>query len=817
MKTLFKTFIVLAAVLVSTESFAARQSTSNIKGTVISASDNQPVGFATLAVMQMDSTIVTGVACDENGAYSVNNITAGNYILSASMIGYKTTCVNVTVSEPSQQIAPIAIAEDTQMLQSAVITEKVKLVEMKLDKIVVNVSQSAYANGSNALELMKKAPGVTIDKDGNVKLNGKSVAVWIDGRPSYLDGKSLEALLRATNSESIEKFELMDNPSSKYDAAGQGGIINIKTKKNLASGFNGSMGLGGGGMYFGDTDRGLWQQSYWLNLGLRTKKTNTFFSIYEGFYNTDIKLNNYLEMNTIGVDPLTFKQDATSLLANKYHNYNVKIGNDWFIDNKNTLGFIFYMPGDRTEMNTVFSDTKQYMNDALFQNADSDIKNLSKSLQYNANLNYTHIFDETKSSEMTVNLDYYRNGSSARNSQVDETVYTANPDEVYITNKNISTDQKYDIYSAKVDYQSVLWQKVMFESGAKWATSITDNRGDEIETGLPDVKSDFNYREHVGAAYFSMAGQFGEKFSAKFGLRGEYTNSFGDWLSAGTQTKRDYFNVFPTVYLGYMPKENWRLSLTYTRRIQRPNYSQLDPTKTYVDAHTYIVGNPDLLPSFGDNASASVGYGQYLSLTGGYQFMNNMLIQLPSYDEVGTEYLTWGNFGKQHMAFLSFNVSSLPITKWLDWTLSLVGLYTNATSELLESNNSSFGAKGYTEFTFNLPKDWKISLDANYQSPIAYGLYKTKTVFTSDFAVKKNLLDNRMTLSFRVDDLFRTQSNDLEIIGTAGTKSVISQKYYSQKAIFDITWNFGKAQQTRSRKVGNLDEMSRVGAGKQGL
>jgi len=810
MKKIFASIIIIAAsAICSMNAFAARQEMSSIKGSVISTSDNSPVGFATVAVMQMDSTIVTGIACDENGYYTINNLQKGDYILSASMIGYKTSYVNVTLRSAEEQIDPIYISEDSQMLQSAVVTEKVKLVEMKLDKVVMNVSQSAYAHGSNALDLMKKAPGVTIDKDGNVKLNGKSVQVWIDGRPSYLDGKSLEALLRSTNGESIDKFELMANPSAKYDAEGQGGIINIKTKKNLASGFNGSMGLGAGGFYFKDTNRAPWQESYWLNLGLRTKKTNTRFSIYEGFYNTDLKMDNNL---TLGPEGSVLRQEASSLLKNMYHNYNVKLTHDWFINDKNTVGAIFYAPGEYSCMTTDNSVTKQWYNDVLTQNTDTEIDDKSWSNQYNVNLNYTHVFDESRSAELTTNLDYYRNGARSLNFQDDITVLANDPDNKVITHQDINTNQIYDIYSAKVDYQTVVKQRFMLETGAKWAMSVTDNNGVETVTGMPNVNSDFLYRENIAAAYVSMAGQFSEKFSAKFGLRGEFTHSYGDWKSAGEVTKRHYFDLFPTAFLGYNPNENWRLGLSYTRRLKRPNYNQLDPTKTYVDASTYLIGNPDLLPSYSNDISLNVGFGQYLSFATGYQHESNILVQVPSFDNEGNELMYWNNYGKEHIVFTGFNVSALPITKWWDWTFSVTGMYLNAVLDDIEESNSKLGAQLYTDFTFNLPKDWKISCDAQYQSPMAYGLYKMRQTFTSNFSVKKNLLDNRMTLTFRVDDIFNSRNNNMDVLTpVSNSKLYIGQKYYSRKAIFDITWNFGKAQQTKTRKVGNLDEISRVG------
>lgn len=787
--------------------FAARQNTAQMSGQVKDEADGETLGWATVALMNADSTIVNGVSCDDKGAYTLQ-VSPGTYIMKVSLIGYNDYTRNVTLKNGENNMDVVYLTQDSQMLAGATVSEKVKLVEMKLDKLVMNVSQSAFAQGSNALELIKKAPGVTIDKDGNVKLNGKSVSVWIDGRPSYADGKSLESLLKSTNGESIDKFEIMEHPSSKYDASGQGGIINIKTKRNILAGLNGSMGLGGGGMHFKDISSTPWEQSYWLNLAYRTEKTNTFFNIYEGLENTPLRI-----VNQLNIPASELSQKGVTTLQNFSHNYNVKLGNDWFLDKKNTLGFILYVPGDYGTSKAENSVTEQMIAGARQMKSVSDISDFSKSIQYTANLNYTHVFDESLSSEITTNLDYYKNVGKEENTQDDESVFDAAPDVVIFSNQSITADKIYDIYSAKADFQSVIFQKFMFESGAKWALSVTDNHSKELRTMVPDQEVSFGYREHVGAAYFTVAGQLSPKITAKAGLRGEYTNSVGDWISAGTKTTRKYFDLFPTAFLGYNPNENWRFSASYTRRIDRPNYIQLNPTKTYMDSKTYLKGNPDMMPQYSHNSSLSVGYGQYLYLAAGMGNTKNVMSQVPSYESDGTQYFTFDNYGNQNLLHLSLGVSALPIGKWLQWTLNVVGLYVEASYEQLNTRTKSMGVQGYTELSFVLPKNWRIDWDANYSSPIHLALYKMRTMFSSDIAVKKSILEDKLTFTLSCNDVFRTLNNDLEINheGADGPNTVIAQKYYAQKVGLNVTWNFGKAKPTRQRNVGNLEEISRAG------
>jgi len=819
MKTIRTIMAAIATMLIFSSNAMAvkeRQGTSNISGTVIEAATGQPAAFATVAVLQLDSTVVTGLAADENGAWAMT-VQPGKYLLSVSLIGYKDVVMDLNAREGSVKLDPIALEEDAQMLEGAKLTERQALVEMKIDKIVMNVSQSAFAQGTTALELLKKAPGVTIDKDGNVKLNGKSVSVWIDGRPSHLDGKSLEAMLRSTEGGNIDKFELMDNPSAKYDAAGQGGIINIKTKKNFKAGFSGDLGFNGGGMYFGDIENAVMKGSAWTNLSYRTDKGHTFMNLYGGLEETGITIDNELTFDT---EAGRLMQDAESLYKNRYQNYNIKFGHDWFINPKNTIGFIATLPGSRSYMGGFDKDkassfTTQKLDGVLIDNVDSRVDDSDHDTQFSGNVNYTHIFDETRSSEITANIDYYRTSGSTINRIYDVKTY---PELMPETHRFVDTDNTVDIYSAKLDYQSVLWGKAMFEAGGKWALSMTDNNMLLTQSGVADINTFFNYREHIGALYSTLSMQLSPKLSGKVGLRGEYTNTFGDWKSSGEQIHRDFLNVFPTFYLGYVPSQKLMLSASYTRRIDRPRYEQLNPSKTYVDAYTYTVGNPDLLPQLSDNFSLSAMIAQRFSVALGAMQSKDLINQNPSYTEDGTKILTWSNFGTMRMGYMAFSIAALPITKWLEWTLNLSGIGTSSSNKEGSYDSKGVFGNAYTCFTMTLPKDWKVELDAFGNTPMTFGYFKIGSNWTSSVAVKKNLLDNRMTLSFDLQDIFRSSRTNINIDPEAigGSISYIGQKYYNQKAVVGLSWNFGQAKQGRQRKVGNLEEASRIGGSSNG-
>lgn len=807
---ILKLLLVMSVMLAgSSEAWAVKQVTTCVRGTVLDKSDASGMEFVTVALMKADSTIVSGTVTGADGCYELTSVPYGNYIVSASMIGYTTVSRNIAVSGGPLTLEPFVLEEDMSMLQSAVLTEKVKLVEMKLDKIVMNVSQSAFSQGSNALELMRKAPGVIIDKDGNITLNGKAVSVWVDGRPSYLDGKSLEALLRSTDGSNIDRIELMPNPSSKYDAEGQGGIINIRTKKSFISGLNGSLGIDGGGMYFSSVDRSFGQESTFANFAYRSSKNNTFVNLYQGTYTQPVEF----EMNTVmPLEGGVFRNETMSLIDNRGWNGSFKFGNDWFANDRNTFGFIITGARQSGCMMTPkeIGGTRIYLGDVMLENTVSEIKNKSITPQINGNLNFTHVFDESRSAEITANIDWYHNAGVENENNV-VTGQTAMNASDYMV-RNIDLDQKVDIYSAKLDYQTVLWQAAMVEAGAKWALSKTDYDMARTETGEADIFSRFNYDENIGAAYATVAGALGPKLTYKAGLRAEYTSSVGNWISSGKKTSRHYLDFFPTVYAGYAPDENWRLSLVYTRRISRPGYYHLNPVENYVSSHSSIIGDPELLPEYSDQIVFQGGWGQYLSFASGYEYVGQQMVQAPSIKANGDEVLIWQNFGKRHLGFIQASVSELPLTKWLSWTMNVQGMYINNVDPQTGFTNGKPSANMYTCFTVMLPGDWKVQMDGTWQSSLAYGYFRLKPVYYSDLAVRKNMMDGRMTLSADLTDVFRTRTQHMDVLGLAENyECYIGQKYYVQKIKFGLSWNFGKAHQTKHRNVGNLEEMDRVG------
>lgn len=815
-----KKYILAFVLLLGGMGLYTLQAQRTVSGTVYDKSNGSPMPFATLSVLGIDSTVLTGTVTDVDGHFVISVTQTEASMVVASFVGYGSDVQPLTKEAEIRLV--FRLEPESQTLEAVKVTAKAPLIEQQVDKLVVNVSQSAFAQSSNGLELLRKAPGVTIDKDGNVKLNGQAVEVWVDGRPSQLSGQALEAMLRGTDGGSIDKIEVIANPSAKYDAAGQGGIINIKTKRTLAQGFNGTVGGSYSGMFF-KRERIGWDympgQNVNANLNYRGRNTNTYLQVSES---TD-KMGVDLFVTTESSMAANLWQQVKTLYGIQISSLNLKVGNDWFIDSKNTLGIIFNMPLNRMYQvaDTGVNGSEQTLNGVSSEQAVTYASTEYRNRQYSGNVNYTHVFDASLASELTANFDYFHNVGLSENIQ---DIYYRIPVDKRYQFTTLNSRNIVDVYSAKADWQRVVWGRCMVEAGAKYALSITNNELEQkVQTpaGTTSGATPFDYNEQVVAGYATIAAQFSPQWTAKIGLRGEGTLAHDN---AKTVNQR-YFDLFPTAFVGFNPTQQWRLSVSYSRRIQRPNYDQLNPFQNFVDAHTSNIGNPDLKPCYIDNVNLSVGFGRHAMLNITYNHMKDVITKVPLFDvTTGDQLLAWDNFGLNTMLGGSLTLTEVPLAKWLSWMLTLSGYQynnyeTNRTSPFRgyvmgggNYENHSFYGMGYTSFTFRLPKSWKIELDGWVSTPVVAGYLKTSWSGMANLAVKKGWFDNRLTLSVSMQDILQTFNGDFEVVGTDGVSSRCEQHYYFQKIKVGLVWNFGAAQQPlKHRNVGNLDEAGRVG------
>ncbi|MCL2098489.1 MAG: TonB-dependent receptor [Bacteroidales bacterium] len=782
---------------------AARSNTVRIKGVVIDKTTESPLEFGTVSLSDSVGKIIAVNTTNEQGEFTLT-APIGEYSLKISYVGYADVIqpIAITKAEGEINIGEITIEPDAQQLGAVVVSAKKPSVERQIDKLVINIANTIAADNSTALELLKKAPGVVIDRDGNVTLNGQAVEVWVDNRPTQLSGQNLAALLNATEGTTIDKIEIIDNPSSKYDAAGSGGIINIKTKKNFMQGFNGNV-RAGYTQYVENTEGYYYGANGSLNLNYRNDAISTFLNYgvqrMEGFADIleDVKFDN------------GYQRHGENLMKYYYTPHNIKTGIDYFIDKKNTIGLIgsfSFLSGEETSSGTALSQQPQISSESSDNNT-SAFRNAS------LNLNYTRLFGEDGNHDLTANLDYIYYGTNPK--QFSHTVYY-NPSSDSIFQNN--SDQITQVLSAKLDYTRPINQTMKMEVGGKIGFSHNDSEilrndflssGWQINNGLSNA---FEYDEMISALYANYSWQIDKQWSAKAGLRWENTYYKGKWKTNNRTTSDNYNDFFPTLFLGYTPQAKHIFSLSYTRRLNRPNYWQINPFKRYVGPYMYVQGNPELSPSYSDNITFSYTAFQVLNIGARFNYNKGMIVQVPEYDDIsGHTGYTMGNFGHNQYVGIWVQLSGLPVTKWWYQTLGVYGAY------IENDDNTSTTRSTQANLSFNttllLDKTWSMEISGWLQTPTIWGYYDMRAQGSVDIGVKKSFCNNQGAVSLYFDDIFKTQRTRLNM-ALGGMESYLEQVNSTRAIRFSFSWRFGKmSAPTKQRKVGQQEEMERMGSG----
>lgn len=721
-------------------------------------SGGEPMPYVTVAALAADSSVMAGTVTSPDGAFSLQVPPAAKG-LQFSYMGCSTLFVP---SDSLKQNMRIMLREEATHLSELTVRADKALIERKMDKIVVNVANSTFAIGNNGKDILKKAPGVHIDRKGKITVNGKAVEVYVDGRPTYLSGAQLKTMLEATDGSVIDKLEIITQPSAKFDAAGQGGIINIKTRRNLSKGINGSLSGSYGGMYWRNLKAYMQDEHFSANLNYRASRSYTSMSLSESYSDRTESFSSF-------VQSLDEQRTTESEFRTATPHVTLKLSHDYYIDSLNTLGFIFSAPFNTSlgKGPAASNNSQLVVDDVIRERTSEEVASRERWIQHTANLNYTHIFSDSLERELTLNFDYNRRlRSDSRSSLVRTDFYDGVESAEQV---NQSARHIGDILSARIDFQTAFWQTGTIECGAKWLSTNTLYSSD-IDTLMGgSQRADFRYTEHVGALYLTMGKLFGDHWSAKLGLRGEQTISRGQWLAADSVSRKHYFNLFPTAFIAYMPTEDWSISLDYNRRIERPHYDMLDPTVHYEDAHSVRVGNTELMPAFTHNLLCSFAYSEYVSLDFEFGHTRDWMDYRTTVLSGGERLQQAVNIGTNNSHGIYLSLTELPIVPklsardserrrqvegaWLALTCQLGGMreHFSTYDGLLELRHWSMNL--YAELSAYLPHDYTVSLDGFYSTPGIWGAEQFSAWKELNLALKKDFPDIGLTLTARVNDI----------------------------------------------------------------
>lgn len=785
---------------------------AQLKGKVYDASTREPLAFCTVSLLTTDSTLLTGTVTDEQGGFQLALPQDIPLFLRISFVGYH------SYSQPLRRQLPdsLFLQPVSETLEDMVVVGKLPLIEQKMDKLVVNVESMLSIQGEDAIALLRKVPGVSVDKDGNIKRNGKDVSVWIDGRPSYLSGEDLQALLKGTAAETIEKVEVIAHPSAKYDAAGEAGIINLRMKRSRLEGLNGSIAASYTSQPY---KKHYFQQGNGsAMLSYRSPISNSVLNLSGGGYD-----NFFVASSSNSISDEQLLQKEYALTNNLGYYTSVRFANDFFLNKHNTLGFIFSYNGGEGKRPQLDYHSEVMVADSIAQRGTMEDKSFNNRNNYTANLNYTLVFDEEKSSEITFNADYV----SSNNYEEQDRLYSyiqgnnTHPFSYKLYNKH--TRNRMDVYSGKADFQHAFGERYFLEAGAKYAHTTTryDNQQWMMSSSTPPVagdpdKTQLRYTEQIGALYATFSAKLSEQWTIKGGLRGEYTDVYGAW--GDTTTTQRYFNVFPTVFVGYTPNEKHRFSFSYTSRINRPGYWQLNPiADTHGSEESYLYGNPAIKPSLSHNLQLDYGWGYHFNVSAGYSYANNVPTAVLFKLEGLSKHYRWENFATSQNAYLSLSLSELPIVKnWLTTTAFVSGMMTvydeTISNPLQQITPLSIYGYAYGSVNLLLPKRFRIELSGWGSSPAVWAYSRQSWVGSMDLSVKKNFLkDDRLSVTLTVADVFNS-GKTTQVQEISGNNSTYTQEFRwsSTAARVSLSYRFGNnGQPTKRRNVGNVEELNR--------
>jgi iron complex outermembrane recepter protein len=771
-------------------------------------SNKQAIAKAAITLWNTaDSSIVSITQVDENGKFIVENIKNGNYWILTSAMGYAAdTIKNITMNNTNLALPTIVLQKGTKKITGVTVLSKKPYIEVKADKTVINVESSINATGSNALEILAKSPGVIVDKDDNISLKGKSgVMVYIDGKQTYLDNASVAAMLKNTQSTNIEAIEIIANPGAKYDAEGNAGVINIRLKKNKKLGTNGSIGLGAN---YGYTPKG--NTNFTLNNNNR--KTNVFLMYGNNFG----KREGFIQFKRI-LGGQEYNQKSVTIDNDFDNTYKAAI--DYNLNTKNTIGVMVnggYSKENFTNTsNTFIGNTGQSATSTLY--ATNDIIGVRNNL--NGNVNYK--FADTNGTTLNIDLDAGRFRRPSNSYQ---------PNEYRDLNLNIINQLIYrtsapieiDILTAKADYECKAFKgKLGF--GVKTSYVVTENTFDfynvvnNIETKDLDKSNTFKYTENVNAAYANYNREFNTKWSTQLGLRAEQTNSNGQLTSIQASNNdtvaRNYINLFPSAGLTYNVNAKHTLGLTYSRRIERPSYQDLNPFEFKLDELTYQKGNAFLRPQYANSVELTHTFMQFLTTGLSYSRITDVYAQITDTADGNRAFITQKNLANSDV--FGLNISApMPIKKW--W-FAFANLGLNYTHNRANFNGNIIDIQFpsmsfYAENNFTLPKGYTASVSGFYAMPGYWGgTFKTSPIGNLDLGIQKSFFNKKLNAKLSFTDLFWSQRWH-GVSDFAGLYLDARGGNETRQVRLNLTYRFGSntVGKTRDRKTGLEEESSRI-------
>jgi len=806
-------FILIAFGLLSCLNLFAQTEVSkySINGRIQYDDKTSGPGINVLLRNAADSALVKTAVTDDEGNYSMDDVMSGKYFLGSIFIGCTPYTSEAFELNRDMTMETITLHSNETMTKEVQVIATKPLIERKHDKLVMNVENSISAAGNNALEILGKAPGILVDGNENISMRGRQgVIVMVDGRPVPVAGNDLANFLKSIQASEIEKIEFITNPSARYDAAGNAGIIDIKLKRDKRFGTNGGISLSGG--------HGIYHKA---NAGIRLNNRSKYFNLFGNYnYSNNQGMNELFLIRRFYADnTMTGAYDQHNFMVFPIQTHSLRGGADYYLSRKTTLSVL------GTYSDTGLDKIGENTSDVWNENSEvvSSFKTKSNNSEnwknYTANFNVKHEFDSTGKT-LTADLDYGRYGNGSLQN------FTTNYFDVVNQPMGIPNqlfgDLKgsLELQSIKADYVNPLSETAKFELGVKSSLVKSDNEilffDRTAEQNILDTtkSNHFIYRENINAAYISADKQW-NKWGLQVGLRGEQTVAKGTQLINGESFNRNYFQLFPSSVLSYKSNDNNDWALSYSRRIDRPGYNQLNPFKFFLDPTTYREGNPYLLPQLSDSYDLTHTWKQKISTSLTYTSTSQNIAEViyPAPDNLYVTVQTDKNLTRFQLFGIGFFAQLQP-TKW--WTSIISGnaYYSHYSGNLANTqlNRGATTANVNVTNNFYLPKGFVAELTGNVRAREVYGYMLVEPIWFLSAGVSKPVLNRKGMLKFSFSDWFFT-NGPRAYSEFRDYKESFKVRRDTRVAMLTFTYNFGKGQPTQSsRRTGGAEDEKRRAA-----
>jgi len=804
-------FTALLALVVQVTVWGQAVATGKISVKITDENKGPLPGVNVTLLKAKDSSIVKIAITEMDGTAVFENVKPGSYLVSAEHTAYQkylSGAIVIDENNSTVNVDDIALLKKTGQLKEVTVTAQKPFIERQLDKTIVNVEGSIVSAGSTVMEVLERSPGVVVDRNDNISLKGKQgVIIMINGKPSGIAGTDLANYLRGLPSSTISKIEIITNPSAKYDAAGNAGIINIIMKKDQRMGTNGTVTASYGQGTYPKAGAGF-------TFNHRNSKLNIFGNYNYAYRENYNDLTLHREFLANNIVQAAYDQHNYIDFIFKAHIY--RVGMDYEMSKKTTLGVV--VNGIENKFDSYLSAFTNVLNGQ--QQKQSYNHNYGSTLDtlHNiaANINLKHTFDTT-GRELTVDLDY------ARYHNTDGQGFTTdyfNNDGSNAAPHNILTGNvlgNLTISSIKADYVNPLQHNAKFETGFKSSVVNADNdlKYYDASSGTPvydaNQSNHFIYKENINAAYINVSKEF-KKFSVQVGLRAEQTNISGNQVTTGQKFDSSYLKLFPSAFINYTASPNNSFSLSVSRRLDRPNYRQLNPFRFYINNTTYSEGNPYLQPQFTYSFELGYTYKQ-ISFTASYSTTVNEILEVLIPSSTQDKIILETNRNLARFDYYGITISApIKITKWwnsINNSNIYYGLYKgNLANTNLHNGKPTFDINSTN--TFTIGDGFTAELNGSYQYRNLYGYMDVKSYGLLSAGLQKTILKGKGTLKLNMTDIFHPAS-----------KATVTYRDYvesyavwrdSRAATLSFTYRFGSNKIKAARRMtgGAEDEKRRA-------